>query len=72
MNTAKTKQPLGQKVDCDVCIAKAGKPCYIQTSAEEHKLTGRVYISGNRFTGEERFHVGIRLNPDTTQQEHTT
>jgi len=58
------QEPRGQSVDCDVCIAKAGEACYLQTSADEHRRSGSVYYRGTRektFTGKEAFHVGIRL-----------
>ncbi len=55
--------PKGRSVDCDVCIAQVGEPCYIQTPAEEHKRTGWIYHHPRDLvTGKEIFHVGVRLS----------
>lgn len=75
MNKAKTAifegelVPLGQAVDCDVCIAKAGEPCYLQTSADEHSRTGWSYYRGNSVYGKERFHAGVRLKAQEVSNE---
>lgn len=69
MNTSKSldeQELLGQSVDCDVCIAKKGEPCYIQTSAKEHARTRQVYTPGNAFVGKERFHLGARTKPKSS------
>ena len=66
MTSIHKSKPLGQSVDCDVCVAKAGQPCYIQTSASEHARTGYVYTPGDAWLGAERFHVGIRLRANTS------
>lgn len=63
------RQPLGKDVDCDVCIAKAGEACYLQTTTEERRRGADIYYRGDSGHGKERFHLGVRLQPKVTDKQ---